>query len=61
MNELFGLRKCVLRTLDAKLTDNYDDAQSIDELISNAAESRSKRVRESRHARHGRSSFRQAA
>ena len=50
-----------LRTLDAKLTDNYDDAQSIDELISNAAESRSKRVRESRHARHGRSSFRQAA
>ncbi len=50
-----------LRSLDSKLTDNYDDAQSIDELISNAAESRSKRVRESRQARHGRSSLRQAA
>jgi hypothetical protein len=40
-----------IRALDSRLVEQYDDAQSIDALISNAAESRSRRVRENARAR----------
>jgi len=49
-----------IRALDSRLLDQYDDAQTIDALISNAAESRSRRVRENAHDRQRRA-FRSAA